>query len=461
MNISKKWSAAAAGLLALALVGAGAAPANAALGDPISDPQSNGSPGSFYLYDANTGVLADGDPARIYTRGEALIGSGSATDVLAELNPAPARPVTGANSFTQVWKFLSDQNPADRDGGTNTWNAFATDAAAGPNGGTLVPDLTLDALTNGIDTVIAQGGQYWYGIAYTTNNGVTVQGAIYRSITIQAGTGNYTVGAVETETPTGDVIVEGDLVTADPALVTETIDSKQLSINAGAANANKTLNVGVFTAGARSQLGSVVLDANGTGTVDASAIAVDQASKLFLYELVGLDEVLVAWDAFTLTGTPPLYDTNSETDLTVEVTNSGRFELVAPAATLIDLGDVRRNQTTTPVALGQFTVFDDRDVLSGWNLNVNAADFAGAGNTTVAKTALGYSPVGVALTDGVTLGAAKVAGGGVFGVLAEGAAGSSTAEVGAVLDTNLTFKAPINAAKGVHTSTLTLDLISK
>ena len=143
------------------------------------------------------------------------------------------------------------------------------------------------------------------------------------------------------------------------------------------------------------------------------------------------------------------------------MTNSGRFELVAPAATLIDLGDVRRNQTTTPVALGQFTVFDDRDVLSGWNLNVTAADFAGAGNTTVAKTALGYSPRAVALTSGVSLGAAKAAGAGVFGVLAEGAAGSSTAEVGAVLDTDLTFKAPINAAKGVHTSTLTLDLVSK
>ncbi len=48
-----------------------------------------------------------------------------------------------------------------------------------------------------------------------------------------------------------------------------------------------------------------------------------------------------------------------------------------------------------------------------------------------------------------------------FGKIAEGAAGASTAEVGAVLDTNLTFKAPINAAKGVHTSTLTLDLVSK
>ncbi|WP_022892660.1 hypothetical protein [Agromyces subbeticus] len=464
MNISKKWSVAAATALTLAIVGGGAVSANAAPGDPVN-PQPNGSKGSFFLYNADTGELADGDTTRVYTRSEGLIASASSTDVLAEINPAPARPVTGATPFTGVYRFLSTTDAADRDGGTNTWNAFATDAAAGPNGGTMVPDFTLDAIFSGpggIADDIAAGGTYWYGVAYTINSGVTVVGTVYREINITAGSGNYTVGAVEVEgAAPADLITEADLVTANPALVTETVDSKQLAITAGAANANKTLSVGVFSAGARSELGTVVLDANGAGTVDASAVAVGAASKLFLYELNGPDEALAAWDNFTLTSTAPVYDTSDTTDLTVTVTNSGRFELVAPAATLIDLGNVRRNQTTVPVALGQFTVFDDRDVLSGWNLNVTAADFAGAGNTTVAKNALGYAPRAVALTDGVTLGAAKAAGAGAFGVLAEGIAGSSTAEVGAVLDTDLTFKAPINAAKGVHTSTLTLDLVSK
>lgn len=466
MNISKKWSAASAAALTVALVGGGALSANAAPGDPLN-PQSNGSKGSFFLYDANTGEFADAvpgeTPTRVYTRSEALIAAASSTDVLAEINPSATRPVTGATAFTGVSKFLSAPNAADRDGGENTWNAYSTDSASGPNGGTLTPDFTLNSFAfgpGGIADDIAAGGTYWYGIAYTINNGVTVIGTVYREITIEAGTGNYTVGAVEIEgAAPADLITEADLVTANPALVTETIDSKQLAITAGAANANKTLSVGVFSAGARSELGTVVLDANGAGTVDASAVAVGAASKLFLYEHNGPDEVLAAWDSFTLESTaPPTTDT---TDLTVEVTNSGRFELVAPAATLIDLGDVRRNQTTAPVALGQFTVVDDRDVLSGWSLNVTAADFAGAGNTTVAKTALGYAPRAVALTGGVTVGAAKLAGEGAFGVLAEGAVGSSTAEVGAVLDTDLTFKAPINAAKGVHTSTLTLDLVSK
>lgn len=457
MNISRKWSVAAAAALSLALVGGGAVSANAAEGD-ILNPQSNGSPGSFYLWDGNTGEFAD-STTRVYTPSEAMIAVASATDFNAEINPAATRPVTGANEFTGVYRFVAERNAADVAGGLNTWNAYAVDSAAGPNGGTWLPSMALNDITNGITTVIAQGGEYWYGVAYTTNAGVTTVGAVYREITIEAGTGNYTVGPVEVEGPAAaDLITEADLVTADSALVTETVDSTQLSINAGTANANKTLNVGVFSGGARSELGTVVLDADGAGTVDASAVAVGAASKLFLYEFDGADEVLTAWDTFTLTTT---FSTSAQTDLTVDVTNSGRFELVAPAATLIDLGDVRRNQTTVPVALGQFTVYDDRDVLSGWNLNVTAADFAGAGNTTVAKTALGYAPRAVALTEGVTVGAAKPAGEGSFGVLAEGAVGSSTAEVGAVLDTDLTFKAPINAAKGTHTSTLTLDLVSK
>ncbi|MGA7147136.1 MAG: hypothetical protein WBX17_01435, partial [Microbacterium sp.] len=97
-----------------------------------------------------------------------------------------------------------------------------------------------------------------------------------------------------------------------------------------------------------------------------------------------------------------------------------------------------------------------------WNLNISSSAFAGPGATTVAAGALGYAPVGTTLFDGITAGAAKLAGEGTFGVLAQGNAGSATGEFeGAVINTNLTFKAPINAAKGVHTGTLTLDLVSK
>lgn len=197
MIFSKKVRAAAAGALALALAVGMAPTAHAAPGD-VLNPQANGSKGSFFLYDENFG-LADADPATVFTRSTYLSGSASSTDFLAELNPAASRPVTGATAFTGAYKFLSDKTPAARDGGTNTWKAFASEGTgvAGPNGGTLMPELTLNALTNGIDTVIAAGGSYWYGIAYTTNNGVTTIGAVYREINITAGSGNYTVVAVD------------------------------------------------------------------------------------------------------------------------------------------------------------------------------------------------------------------------------------------------------------------------
>ena len=58
--------------------------------------------------------------------------------------------------------------------------------------------MTLDAF-DGVDTLIGTGGSFWYGVAYTINNGVTTVGAVYREINITAGSGNYTVGAVEVE----------------------------------------------------------------------------------------------------------------------------------------------------------------------------------------------------------------------------------------------------------------------
>lgn len=473
MTISKKWQAVAAGAIAIALIGAGATSANAAPGDPLNPQPSTqenplskapGSKGGFFLFDGNTGEPADSNGTRVYAKDETIIGSASATNVDAEINPAATRPVSGATTFTGVYAFLAEKNETDVMGGLNTWNAYHVDAAAGPNGGTLQPSLTLQSFVSGpggIADDIAAGGTYWYGIAYTNLQGVQVVAAVYREITIEAGTGNYTVTPSILEgAAAADLIVESELVSPETAPVTTATDSKQVSINAGAAHANQTLNAAAFANGTRVELGSVTLDANGVGNVNATAIPVNVASKLFLYSLdVNDNEILAGWGAFTLTQSQTTTDT---TDLSVEVTNSGKFSIVAPAATSIDLGDVRRNRVSAPVALGSVTVFDDRDVLSGWNLNVSATAFTGPGATTVPATALGYAPTGTALFPGITAGAAKSAGEGAFGVLAEGAAGSATGEFdGAVIDTNLTFKAPINAAKGVHTATLTLDLVSK
>ncbi|GAA4908089.1 hypothetical protein GCM10025789_29530 [Tessaracoccus lubricantis] len=183
-----------AGTLSFALmavgVSASAAPAN---------PQPNGSKGSFYLWDGNTIAWTGEVPGTVYQPNSLLIASGSSTDIEVELNPADTRPVTGSEPFTGVWKFLSKKTTADLMGGTNTWNAYSEDAAAGPQGGTYLANMTLEGINKGpggIADDIATGGSFWYGIAYTINNGVTTIGAVYREINIEAGTGNYTVGPV-------------------------------------------------------------------------------------------------------------------------------------------------------------------------------------------------------------------------------------------------------------------------
>ncbi|WP_167040819.1 hypothetical protein [Salinibacterium sp. ZJ454] len=453
MSISKKWSAAAAGLLALALASGGAVSASAAPGDPIKNPQSNGSNGSFYLFDENA-ESADA-PGQVFDRAQYLFAASDNVDYLSEIDPDDyAAPGT----WDTVYKFVA--KPSELNGGTGSWRAYALDSAAGPNGGVLTPALTLGDLTAGnngsIDSVFAADGDWLVGLAFTTNAGVTPVGMVYRTVTIDGDTDTYTYAPIEYDVPVGpEPVVEADLTAGleTTGLVTETVDSKILAIDAGVAQAGKTLSYGTFPAGLADQ---VILDANGVGTIDASVVPYWQTTKLYLAES---DNTVVAWDTFTLSQDQITTDT---TDVTVEVTNSGKFSIVAPAAQSIDLGDVRRNRVTTPVALGAVSVFDDRDELKGWNLNITSSAFTGPGATSVPANALGYAPVGTTLVGGITAGAAKLAGEGTFGVLATADAGSATGEFEpVVIDTNLTFKAPINAAKGVHTAVLTLDLVSK
>lgn len=219
MKINKKWQAISAGALAIALVGGGASAANAAVGDPLN-PQpagsaAEGSKGGFFLFDPDA-ILAE-QPGRVYAKDEYLFAAADDVDYLAEINPAATRPVTGATPFTGVWRFLAEKNTTDLMGGINTWNAYVEDAAAGPEGGTLTPAMTLEGILKGpggIADDLAAGGSYWYGVAYTYYDGVQVAGAVYREINIEPGTGNYTVSPMVLESAP---VLSAPAVSAQPA----------------------------------------------------------------------------------------------------------------------------------------------------------------------------------------------------------------------------------------------------
>ena len=453
MNFSKKWRAIAAATIAVALIGSSAGVANAAVGDPLT-PQPNGSPGSFYFYDSESAEYMPDVAEKVWGRFETAFVSAAPNNLEAEIYPTGIVP-EGA-TWTQVFRFIAKAENLNK--GTNGWDAYSNSAAAGPTGGVYQDNWTLGELSIGgnINKVFMDGGTYYAGLAFTDNNGVTVRGTIYRTVNIIPATNTYTIEpAVGPSGP--KQVVEADLT---PALQTLDITapaegSTVIEVNAGIANANKTFNIGAFSD--LTDLGQITLDGTGAGSIDVAGkgLSLGTAHKLFLAES---DGTIVAWNSFTL-----IQGANSDnTDITVDVNVSDRFEFIAPAATTVDLGGVQRDKTSAPVALGQFSVIDDRDQLLGWNLNVSSTAFTGPNNATIANTALGYAVKAAGGTQtGVTLGAVKQAGAGSFGVLVEGAPNATTTEGGAQFDADLTFKAPIDAVKGAYKATLTLDLVSK
>ncbi|MDR7182985.1 hypothetical protein J2X85_000008 [Microbacterium trichothecenolyticum] len=221
MSISKKWSAAAAGLLSIVLVGGGVASANAAPGDPIKNPQSNGSEGSFYLFDENAELSET--PGKVFDRFQYVFAASDNVDYLSEIDPDD---YAAAGTWDTVYKFIA--KPSELNGGTGSWRAYALDAAAGPNGGVLTPALTLGDLTGGnnggIDSVFAADGDWLVGLAFTTNAGVTPVGLVYRTVTIDGDTDTYTYAPIEYEDVVEDV---APAVTTQPtsASVTEGADA--------------------------------------------------------------------------------------------------------------------------------------------------------------------------------------------------------------------------------------------
>lgn len=544
MNISKKWSAAAAGLLSIALVGGGALSATAAPGDPIKNPQSNGSHGSFYLFDENA-ELAEA-PGKVIDRAQFLFAASDNVDYNAEVDPDD---YATAGSWDTVYKFIA--KPSELNGGTGSWRAYALDAAAGPNGGVLQPNLTLGDLTSGnnggIDSVFAADGEWLVGLAFTTNAGVTPVGMVYRTVVIDGDTDTYTYAPIEYEVnsnvapavttqPTSvsatagadavftaaasgspapsvkwqsstDGTTYADVAGATSATLTVpavtlaqsgtqyravftnsagsvTTNAVQLTVSAAiveptdAADAATKKSIatpvdgsvtitgvpaGTYTAYAWStptNLGSVVVPSSGIATIPVPAGLQDGAAHTFALlqannEIVAWGNVVVPAPEFPLSGTTPL---------TADVTVSGKFALECVDAGPIALGTAKRGATTAPVALGVFTVTDDRDDLKGWTLNSTVAAFTNAASETIPGTALGLAPkkVGDTVAGISTRATPKVAGDEWASTLvAEGAVGSYTPETGTQFDADLTFKAPANAKKGTYTSTLTLTLASK
>jgi len=301
--------------------------------------------------------------------------------------------------------------------------------------GSLPAGLTLDSATGTISGTPTTAGAYSFTLT-ASNNGGSDDQAFSGTVAAPAPTS-------PTEPTTGNITI------SDPAKGATTI-----TIPAGAANASKTFDVWAWST--PTKLGQATTDANGNATVDISALPAG-AHKVALVLPGDATYAVQAWVSFTKptnTGDTLTQDVS----LTAAVTASDLWSLAAQK-TNVDFGNVARGATSVK-KLGTVTVIDDRNVLKGWDLNATWQDFTGAQN--IGKSVLTVTPAlasGYAGKTGISVSAAA----GTSGAkkIAEGISGVSTTTTGALFDADLAFAAPVDAAAGVYSSTLTLTLTSK
>jgi len=183
MKTRIKMRLAAAGVLSLSLVGGATVVASAAT-------QSNGSDGALYVYNGNAQLLTDS--TKMFLWSENVYGSGDALTYDAPIQC----PVTADDAYVFVATTGNERTKAG-------WSAYGDNAFAVGTTTVKAPNVSPGrALTAGnFGTVKSTGGTYSLGIACTNNNGNTVVGAFYRTISMTAGTGSYTIAPVQDVAP--------------------------------------------------------------------------------------------------------------------------------------------------------------------------------------------------------------------------------------------------------------------
>jgi hypothetical protein len=402
----------------------------------ITDIKTSGGTFSFGIAYRTTDGLQPASVTGYFTTIHVAAGTGAWTyDAPSTGTPNTAPAVTTQPADTSVTVGASATFTAAASGSpapTVQWQSS-------PNGTTWtnVAGATSATLTVS-NTTLAQSGTKYHAVFTNTAGSATSDAA------------TLTVSNAAPTAPTKPIAGDPNQVAIDAPAQGQT----SVVVPAGSANANKTLTAWAWSD--PTNLGQVTTDANGNATVSISGLAAGQHT----IALAESDFSVVAWDDITVQQGA----NQSHTQLTADVSTSNKFELRG-VATNVDLGTTRRGTTTAPVALGAFTVIDDRDLMPGWSLTADVTDFtnASASGDVVSKAALGLAPkkVGAAIT-GITTGSAQTAGSGVYStVFAEGAANTTTLEAGTQFDADLTFAAPATAKKGTYTSTLTLTLTSK
>lgn len=222
MRMTKKTKIAAVSGIAIALVAGVALGASAAV-------QGNGSDAALYVWNGDTGELKDG-PGITYAWDETLIGHTNNTDVQSAGFTCPA-------NSTNAYTFMSATGTERT--GIDGWKAWA--AIGYVNQVVTLPNITAQSQASGdVNFIKTNGGSYNLGFACTSNNGLDVTAAYYRTATVTPGTGAFTLAAVDPVTdpsPSNPPAPEG--TSGEIALAPTTVDAQNgtlaLSVPANAA----------------------------------------------------------------------------------------------------------------------------------------------------------------------------------------------------------------------------------
>jgi hypothetical protein len=218
VKLNKKTIFSGAALASIALIAGAVSVASAAV-------QSNGSDGPIYFANGDTGAFIADNATNAWAGNFTASSSGTNAALPALSCPAESTGVSG---------FLA---PAGSERTKASWSAYKADAFQSGTKNVFLPDLSPTAMINGTPgqaAVKASGGNYSLGIACTTNNGVTVVAAYYRSIAVTASTGAFTFAATSDQVST-----PAPSTTATIALSATTVAAVNgplsLSVPAGAA----------------------------------------------------------------------------------------------------------------------------------------------------------------------------------------------------------------------------------
>lgn len=496
MNSKKFFSRAAiAGVAAAALVVTGATAASArdaGNGDEVASPQTNGSLDAYFLLNGGTGQYVETDANDDGWLDTAFAPS---TTLFAVYNndgtPGQAAtydaidPVvaTGGNAWDQVYVVLDDNISAGR----SSWSAWTqSNPGTGVNAGKVpaFENLTLSAKTGGspgINAVLAAGGTYQHGLVFTTNNGQTVIGAIYRTVDITAG-GTYRISTVETVAPPTSrptlAQVQAEAGDGGASFTAPTAGQETVTV-AGLANST-TYRALLYTSAVPGGTGS---PAPYELTGDEAAVGVNGQLTLDLSTLVGSPLVFTGGETqdfyialvqpgngnednlLEAVGPVNLIQSANSIDANVDIDATGAFALSIPANSEVDFGTVLRGASANGDAPVRMTVIEDRAVLAGWRVMLEATDFvdaAGGALQSFSKNALGFgvTPAAGTPTDLLTVAATKAAGAttAASSNILEGARFYGTGVTGYGYDLNLSFLAPTNVDAGAYKSTVTLTL---